>query len=204
MGKEARCIVLVNDTAAEAKAHLDSAFLTLSGGHRLIVPLASVTDVTVAGETLRLSATGTAVEMQLGAQVAHRWAEAIAHPKSRLAKLGIQGAERVYVGGDFDADFIAELNAGLATPPAAGVAGNFDVMFLSVAGPAGLLQIAGCRAQLAPHGVLWVVHVKGATSAVPEKLVRAAILEAGMYESKVVAFSPARTAMGAAIARKDR
>jgi hypothetical protein len=204
MGKEAVCIARVNGRAAQAKAHLDSVELRLSGGHRLTLPLAELTSVAADGDALRLSLPHTSVELQLGAAASQRWAHAISNPKSRLAKLGVRGNERVFVRGITDDDFLAELRGALANPPAASLRGSFDLIFQGVSRAGDLGEIARDGEHLAPAGGLWIVHPKGKAAAVSEGDVRAAIARAGLYDAKVVAFSATHTATKAAIRLEDR
>ena len=204
MGKEAVCVARVNGKAAQAKAHLDSAELRLSGGHRLIVPLAQLTSVAAHGDALRLALPDAVVELQLGAVAAQRWAHAISNPKSRLEKLGVRGNERVCVRGITDEAFLDELRDALANAPPAVLRGVFDIIFQGVSRTSELAAIARARAHLTPAGALWVVHPKGKAAAVGESDVRAAIARAGLYDAKVVAFSATHTATKAAIRLKDR
>ncbi len=204
MGKEAVCLARVDGNAAQSKAHLDSTALKLSGGHRLTVPFAALTNITVAGDALRLSSADVSVELQLGAGVAQRWAHAIQNPKSRLEKIGVRRDERVCVRGITDEAFLDELRGALANAPSTSLRGSFDVVFLGVAGPDDLREIARCRKHLEPAGALWIVHPKGRASAVSESAVRAALHGAGLFDAKVVAFSATRTATKAAIRLKDR
>jgi hypothetical protein len=204
VGKEAVCLARVNGSAAQAKAHLDSTELRLSGGHRLIVPLAALTSVVADGDALRLSMPDADVQLHLGAIGAQRWAHAISNPKSRLEKLGVRGGERVYVRGITDEAFLDELRGALANAPAASLRGSFDVIFQGVSRSSELADIARARAHLTPAGALWIVHPKGKAVAVGESDVRAAIARAGLYDAKVVAFSSTHTATKAAVRLKDR
>jgi hypothetical protein len=204
MGKEAVCVARVNGNAATVKAHLDSAELRLSGGHRLIMRFAQLTGVAAAGDELRLSVPDTIVELRLGAIAAQRWADAISNPKSRLQKLGVSGSDRAYVRGIADQDFLDELRGALANGPSASLRGAFDIIFLGVSHSSELAEIGRCREHLAPAGALWIVHPKGKAAAVSEHEVRAAIARAGLFDAKVVAFSATHTATKAAIRLKDR
>lgn len=204
MGKEAVCVARVNGKAAQAKAHLDSSELRLSGGHRLTMPLAALTSIAADGDALRLALPDVTVELQLGPVAAQRWAHAIGNPKSRLEKLGVRRSARVHARGIVDEDFLAELRGALADAPAAALRGSFDIIFQGVSRPADLDEIARDRAHLTPAGALWIVHPKGKGAAVGESDVRAAIARAGLFDAKVVAFSATHTATKAAIRLKDR
>ncbi|HWT06849.1 MAG TPA: hypothetical protein VN224_13890 [Xanthomonadales bacterium] len=204
MGKEAVCLARVNGSAAQAKAHLDANELRLSGGHRLTVPLAQLTGVAADGDALRLALPDTSIELQLGAVAAQRWAHAIGNPKPRLEKLGVRGDERVCVRGIADESFLDELRGALANAPATSLRGAFDIIFQGVSRLGELAEVARGAEHLAPAGALWIVHPKGKGAAVGESDVRGAIARAGLYDAKVVAFSPIRTATKAAIRLKDR
>jgi len=204
VGKEAACVARVNGNAAQAKAHLDSTELRLSGGHRLTVPLAALTSVAADGDALRLALPHVAVELELGKIAAQRWAHAISNPKSRLEKLGVRGRERVCARGIEDEGFLAELRDALANAPATSLRGSFDIIFQGVSHPDELDEIARGRVHLTPAGALWIVHPKGKAAAVGEAGVRAAIARAGLFDAKVVAFSATHTATKAAIRLKDR
>jgi hypothetical protein len=204
VGREAVCLARIDGSAAQSKAHLDSEALKLSGGHRLTVPFAALTSVTVAGDALRLSSADVIVELQLGAGVAQRWAHAIAHPKSRLEKIGVRRDDRVCIRGIEDDAFLRELRGALANAPATSLRGAFDVIFQGLSGPDDLREIARCKEHLVPAGALWIVHPKGKASPVTESAVRAAMHDAGLYDAKVVAFSTTQTATKAAIRLKDR
>jgi hypothetical protein len=204
VGKEAVCVARVNGNAAQAKAHLDSNELRLSGGHRLTLPLAQLTRVAAENDELRLSLPDLSVVLQLGPVAAQRWAHAIGNPKSRLEKLGVRGSERVCVRGLADEEFLDELRGALAHAPATSLRGTFDVIFQGVSRPSELAELARGAEHLAPAGALWIVHPKGKAAAVGEGDVRAAIACAGLYDAKVVAFSSTHTATKAAIRLKDR
>ena len=204
MGKEAVCIARVNGNAAQAKAHLDSTELRLSGGHRLTLLLAQLTSVAAEGETLRLASPGTSVELELGTVAAQRWAHAVSNPKSRLQKMGVRGDARVYVRGIVEDDFLDELRGVLANAPAAAMRGAFDIIVVGVSRASELDGIARARTHLTPAGALWIVHPKGKTAAVTESEIRAAIARAGLFDAKVVAFSATHTATKAAIRLEDR
>lgn len=194
MGKEFSCTVRLDGVAAAGKLHLDSSALRISGARRLTVSLADVTNAVVAGGTLRLKANGKLLELDLGAQRARTWKDAILSPKTLLEKIGLRPAERVYVKNLPDAEFVDDLTRTLTDPPARVLRGTFDAVFLGVADPTALTKLGRVVAHLNPAGALWIVHPKGKGSRVAEAAVRAAARAHGLYDAKVVAFSATHTA----------
>ena len=199
MGKEQTCTIRVNGVARRSKAHLDSTSLRLSGLHRLTLPLADVAEVHVTEESLHLASAAGRIELELGRGIAEKWAHAITQPKSRLQKLSIRADDRVCIRDLRDREFLAEIAAAVKTAPATALRGAFDAIFQGLDDPQGLTRLAQAKEHLVPAGALWLVHPKGKGSPVGEGAVRAAILAAGLYEAKVVAFSATHTATKAAI-----
>jgi len=190
--------VRVNGRGANAKAHLDSTALTTSGAVRLRVPFGEMRGIEARDGGLHFTWYEDRVTLELDAGVAEKWAHAILHPKSRLEKLGVKAGLRVCALG-CDADFVAELAAALGDPPATHLRGDFDLVFYGVAEIAGLARIPALVAHLKPAGALWLTYAKGRGAPVPESAVRAALLGAGLVDTKVAAFSPAHTAVKAVI-----
>lgn len=187
----------VDGVPSHGKLHLDTNELRLGGARRLTIPLADIETADVVDGTLRLHSGKRVLELDLGPQRAQSWRTAIVSPKSLLEKLGVRRTERVCVRRMPDPHFGAELARTLDARPSPALRGTFDVIFLGLAAPADVDDIPRALAHLAPAGALWIVHPKGKGSPIPESPVREAVRRLGMYDAKVVAFSPTHTAMKA-------
>jgi hypothetical protein len=198
MGKDASCAAVAGKLRGAVRAHLDGERLHISGAIRLNVPLAELRGLAVRDGALCFEAAGQPVRLELGERAAAAWARAIAQPKSLLEKLGLKGGQRVCVLG-LDEAFRSDVARVAARAPSGTLRGAFDAIFVAIEDEAKLDRIARCKAHLVPSGALWVVSPKGKGSPVRESAVRAAILGAGLVETKVVSFSATHTAAKAVI-----
>ncbi len=198
MGKEAACAAISGTTRGDVKAHLDGERLRLSGAVRLNVPLRELRRVAVRDGALHFEVSGEAFQLQLGPQAAAAWERAIAQPKSLLDKLGVKADARICMLG-MDAAFASEVGSLAERAPLTALRGRFDLMFCSLESEADLGRVARCKEHLVPNGALWLVAPKGKTSLVPDRVLRAAISDAGLVDTKVVSFSETHTALKAVI-----
>jgi hypothetical protein len=120
------------------------------------------------------------------------WAEAILNPKGRLDKLGVKPGLRIGVINLDDPAFAAEFTARIALAEGDG---GLDLLFYGADRAADLAGIAALLPRLAPRGALWIVSLKGKAMRVRDVEVMAAAKAQGLVDSKVVAFSEARTAL---------
>jgi len=70
-----------------------------------------------------------------------------------------------------------------------------DLVFLAADSTDELTVLASLRPRLRPTGAVWVVSRKGKAATLRDVEVIAAAREHGLVDNKVVAFSPARTAL---------
>lgn len=120
------------------------------------------------------------------------WADAILNPKGRLDKLGIKAGQRIAVLNLDDPAFAAEL---AARAPFAGAADELDLLFYGADSAGELAAVGGLVPRLAPRGALWVVSLKGKALRVKDVEVMTAAKSHGLVDTKVCAFSEARTAL---------
>jgi len=172
--------------------------LRVSGLIRLDVPLAELRRVSVRDGALVFEVAGETVALELGPKAAAAWERAIAQPKSLLEKLGVKPDQRVCVLGLGEA-FADDVAAAAQAAPSAALRGNFDLIFCAIENEAELVRIERCKEHLVPNGALWVVAPKGKGSPVRESALRAAILNAGLVDTKVASFSATQTALKAVI-----
>jgi hypothetical protein len=203
MGREAACAVRIATRSGRGKAHLDSKKLDVSGPMRFSLALADVREAVVESGWLRLQTPRGEIALELGS-AAPAWAQAIRTPRSRLEKLGIKSDMRVCVLKLADAEFELELSESLGITPARAARGRFDVVVRGLENARDLGALAKLRANLEETGALWLVYRKGKGAPLPERSVRDALLETGLVDVKVVAFSDSHTALKAVIPLAQR
>jgi hypothetical protein len=91
-----------------------------------------------------------------------------------------------------DPEFLAELRA--RTSLAAGE-GELDLLFYAADSAGELAGVAALVPRLAPRGALWILSLKGKAMRVRDVEVMAAAKAQGLVDTKVCAFSNARTAL---------
>jgi hypothetical protein len=189
MGQEIECRVRFQEQALDGTAYLETDHLLFRGDQRLKVLFKDMTKVAAEGGILRLEFTGGPAELELGA-AAEKWAQKILHPPSRVHKLGVKPGMAVLVVGEFEADFLADLENSHVEPAGE----RADLIFLAVEGKARLSQIRKLAPILNRDGALWVVYPRGA-----EKIREIDVIHAGrandLKDVKVASFSLTHTAL---------
>jgi hypothetical protein len=198
VGKEAACAAVAGPKRGPVKAHLDGERLRVSGALRLNVPLGELRELAVRDGALSFEVAGERITLELGARAAAAWARDIANPKSLLEKLGVKPGQRSCVLG-LASPFVDKVTSATGNAPAVTLRGNFDAIFLAIENEAKLGRIAACASHLVSNGALWIISPKGKGTPVRENAVRAAILAAGLVDTKVVSFSATHTAAKAVI-----
>lgn len=208
MGREAACRARLDGQSARGKALLETSELVFRGDFRVVVPLREVRSVDANASALTVSwgargakKTQTLV-LELGAD-AHKWAERIRNPPSRLDKLGIKasstvglvGGRRSFASSDLRT-FVGEVEARGAKILKGEPTGSEAelVVFLVVEAREDLKEIAALVPALRGGGALWTLRRKGAGAVVGEGEVRGAARAAGLTDVKVAALSEERTA----------
>jgi hypothetical protein len=189
MGQEIECRIRYQEQALAGKAYLETDHLLFRGDRRLKVLFKDMTKVEAEGGVLHLEFTGGPAELELGA-AAEKWAQKILHPPSRLHKLGVKPGMAVRVVGEFDADFLADLeNSHVET-----AGDRADLIFLAAEGKAKLSQIRKLAPALKPDGALWIVYPRA-----NEKIREIDVIHAGrandLKDVKVASFSLTHTAL---------
>ena len=116
--------------------------------------LKDLTGVTAADGVLKLEFPGGPAELELG-KAAEKWAEKILHPPSRADKLGVKPGVVVRLVGEFETDFLDELQArGAQIVEGRAKAG---LVFLEARKTADLAKIAKLVSGIVPDGGIWVV-----------------------------------------------
>lgn len=196
MGNEANCTVKFGKQRLSGKALLESSeliFRSDDGPLRLKIAFSSITSAKVINGELRLKGPHGLATFELGASAA-KWCEKILHPKTRLEKLGVKPNAIVSSTGNFDAEFLAELNACTRNITTGTVASASDLIFFTLESSRDLTQLAKLTKNMKGASALWIVYPKGQEE-ITEKDVLIAGRKTGLKDVKVVGFSSTHTAL---------
>jgi len=193
MGLETRCTVRFGRKTSEGKALLETTEVIFRGDFKLVIPLRDVRTVRAANGRLEIAWPDGRAVFELG-DAAAKWAAKIANPRTRIDKLGVKRGQRVSVVGVSEPEFTAELNARTAHARFGRIARGSNAIFLGVTALRDLARLGAAVLAMERDGAVWVVWPKG-RRALNEDHVRAAAIAAGLVDVKVVAFSPALSAL---------
>lgn len=188
MGKDAQVNAVFSDGPDTGRLQFEAGRLIFRGQQRRVFDAEAFAGLVTYGPDLVLK-DGT--RFRLGEVQAPRWFEAIAHPKSRLDKLGLKSGHRVAVLWVDDADLGRELEEGGAILAEE----DLDLLFLAVDQAEDLDDLAAFVARLAPRGAIWVISRKGKTATIRDVDIMGICRPAGLVDTKVVGFSDTHTAL---------
>lgn len=193
MGREATVQCQWAKETGLCKVLLESHDLIVRGSLRRRVPISQLSDVSVENESLRFRAGDDRVSLDLGAELAQKWAKAIQTPPPTLAKkMGISGASRLLVLGVVES---AELKAALAEGTLAS-GKDADLIVVLVKNSHDLKITIGRSPLCSPScPPLWIVYPKGAASGLGELSVREVLRQGGFIDTKVASVSAGLTAL---------
>jgi hypothetical protein len=190
MGREATALCEWRGESAEAKILLESQEIILRGAIKARLAREALSDIFVEGEALHLKVAGEPLILSLGAVEAGKWYNALLKPMPTLAeKLGVSADTPVFVLGAVDDPVLVDALAG-ATVSASGDAA---VLIACLHSHADLAQ-AIVPAALYPALHLWCIYPKGKDADVTDAMVRTAMRDAGLSDSKSCAVSERLTA----------
>lgn len=192
MGLEAECTVRVGRKASGGKAQVEGETLSFRGDFRLDIPFERIREVSVDGDALVVSADEEA-RFELGAPVAERWMKLIKQPKGLFEKLEIGAESRVAVVDVNDTLFMTGLRERAANVAEGRVPEGAAVIIFGAQTREALRKVPLLRARMVDTGALWIVRPKG-SKVISEADVLEAARDAGLVDTKVVAFSRALTA----------
>jgi len=188
MGQELDCRLHYQNRTLGGKAYLETDHLLFRGEDRLKVALGDLTAVRAVDGLLQLEFPGGPAALELG-PAAEKWARKILQPPTRAGKLGIKPGMSVRLAGQFDADFLEELeDCTIVTK------GEADLVFYAASSNRDLARFEKLTKWLKSSGALWVVYPKGA-AAIREIEVLAGGRAAGLKDVKVASFSPTHSAL---------
>jgi len=210
MGAEARCELRVGGASHAGKALLETDELLFRGdarddgrGFRLAIPLSSIRSVSHTDGAVRVCYAGGDATFVLGKQ-AEKWAERIRSPKSLIDKLDVKPTDAVSVIGLDDGEFLESLRERAARVVVGRVAPRSDVIFLGAENVTQLARLGKAVSAIARDGAVWVVHPKGATSALRDLEIFAEAKRLGLTYTKVARFSATHTAEKLVIPKSKR
>jgi hypothetical protein len=192
MGIEAECTVRVGRKASAGTAQIEGETLLFRGDFRLSIPFERMREVAVDGDALVVTADDE-VRFELGAPVAVRWMRLIKQPKGLFEKLELLPQSRVAVVDVSDSLFVTALRERIASIAEGRVPEGAAAIFFGAETREALRKIPLLRARMADAGALWIVRPKGSKT-ISEADVLEAAREAGLVDTKVVAFSRTHTA----------
>lgn len=192
MGIEAECTVRVGRKASAGTAQIEGETLLFRGDFRLSIPFERMREVAVDGDSLVVTA-DEEVRFDLGAPVAVRWMRLIKQPKGLFEKLELSPQSRVAVVDVNDSLFVTSLRERMASIAEGRVPEGAGAIFFGAETREALRKVPLLRARMADVGALWIIRPKG-SKAISEADVLEAARDAGLVDTKVVAFSRTHTA----------
>lgn len=194
MGREAVCTLTTQGRSVEGVARLEATEVVVRGpGTRLAIPLGEITGVHARDGRLFVTFAGRSIVLALGAE-ADRWADRIAHPPSRLDKLGVKPGMRVLLIDHDDATLVAELEKRGAIVDRTGRGNGADLVFFAARTSRDLERLPALTSRIAPNGAIWLIRMKGRNAPITEAQSMAAGKAAGLVDVKVVSYSDTESA----------
>jgi hypothetical protein len=194
MGNEATCKVRFGKQESEGKALLETNEVLFRGDFRLKIPFSSIRSAKTVDGELRLQTAEGLASFQLGAATSGKWLEKILHPKSRIEKLGVKPGATVSLIGEFEAEFIREVDGLTKSVVKRKADLDSEHIFFAAGSKDGLSALSKIRKTLTGAAALWIVYPKGQKH-ITENDVLAAGRKTGLKDVKVVGFSATHTAL---------
>lgn len=202
MGNELKCSARLGKEQSEGKALLETSELIFRGDFRLKMPFAEMKSVKAVDGELRIEFGGGKASFALGAQ-AEKWAHKILHPKTRVEKLGVKAGARISLIGEFDEDFLREVQAIQKDGAKTAAGDTAETFFLAANSRGELARVSKLAKGMEGAAGLWIVYPKG-QKAITEIDVISAGRKVGLKDVKVVGFSVTHTALKFVIALENR
>jgi hypothetical protein len=194
MGREAQCVCRWGDREGRVTALLESSELIVRGAIRGRAALHTIEAVNARDDVLEFVVAGERIELQLGAAVSRRWADAIAAPPPSLArKLGITATTRLHVAGRIDDAALSAALERAATVDA--LPGEADLAIIRTDDYVGLIDRIGALTSAVVTPPTWIVYLKGRNAPLGEAVVRESMRQLGFIDTKVAAVSDRLTAL---------
>jgi hypothetical protein len=193
VGNEVKCTALWGKQESEGKAWLETSEVLFRGDFRLKIAFGTIKSAKAVYGELRLQTAEGTVVFDLGA-AAEKWRDKILHPKSRIEKLGVKSGAKVSLLGDFDAEFLEELDKLTKSVNKGNVTADSEWIFFAVDSKEDLTTVPKISKSMKGAAALWIVYPKGQKH-ITENNVLSAGRKTGLKDVKVVGFSSAHTAL---------
>ncbi len=187
MGQELECRMHYQKRTLAGKAYLETDHILFRGDERVKILLKDLKGVKADAGMLHLDFTGGPARMELG-KAAEKWAAKILNPPSRAEKLGVKPGLSIRVVGEFEPDFLAELEKNEKAKKQA------DLIFLAAPAKKQLAQVGKLAGGLTAAGALWIVYPKGVKEIREVEVIEAG-RAAGLKDVKVCSFSSTHTGL---------
>ena len=193
MGREIQCRAKSGGKWHQGKALLETSEVIFRGELRLKIPFSSLKSVVARDGELHLKWASEAAIFDLGPQ-AEKWAHTILHPRSTLEKLGIKPGLRISAIHMLNDSSMKDARKTAAEFADAKPLKDSDTIFFGASSEGELTSIRKLLPALATNGALWIIYPKGRKE-ITELQVLNAGRAAGLYDIKVVSYSPTHTAL---------
>ena len=194
MGNEIKGAIRIGKKRSEGKVLLETNEIIFRGDTPLKIPFAKMKSVQSVNGDLLIQVADEVIAFEVGEKAAAKWREKILHPKSRIEKLGVKRDALVCLLGEFDEEFVRELQDLTKNINTVEIPKNAECIFFAAPSKKELASVAKRARKLRGSAALWVVYPKGQRE-ITEMDVLAAGREAGLKDVKVVGFSPTHTAL---------
>jgi hypothetical protein len=203
VGNELKGALRTGKERHQGKILLETSELIFRGtDFRLKIAFAEMRDVKSANGELRVATNNEVLTFEVGA-AAEKWREKILHPKTRAEKLGVKPGTRVRLLGEFEANFLEELQGVSAEISRAASATNVNQTFFAADRKGALAAIGKFTRKMKSAEALWIVYPKGRKD-ITEMDVIVVGRKAGLKDVKVVGFSSTHTALKFVISLEKR
>jgi hypothetical protein len=187
MGQEAVAQVQIGGDRYEAKLHLDSHFLHVSGALRTKIALIEATDWRAEAGCLCCVWRGMQVVLELGDPVAQTWLRKIQNPPSLAKKLGI--ADDATTSAYWQAGSAALAEFFDSTKLSNCTSSRANLCFVEVSDAPQLVAMLKLAKKLRKDQQLWVLRRKGKHAEIKESEIMNALGALGFKPNKTSAWS---------------
>ncbi|HEX8765804.1 MAG TPA: hypothetical protein VF740_11620 [Candidatus Acidoferrum sp.] len=194
MGNEAVCKVRFGKQESAGKALLETNEVLFRGDFRLKIPFSTIKSAKMVDGELRLQTAEGLASFQLGAATSGKWLEKILHPKSRIEKLGVKPGSAIALIGEFEPEFIREVDGLTKSVVKRKADSNSEHIFFAADSKDAFPALPKIRKTIMGAAALWIVYPKGQKH-ITENDVLAAGRKVGLKDVKVVGFSGTHTAL---------